>query len=134
MANVPTRRTVLIIGAIAIGCFGAIGWSVDFWIQFNRRSNAAAAFAALPDIGHPFDLKTKGTIHVDDEDNAFVLYRQATEILTELPSGHLTNIHDVCFRGDWDAADPVVRRWAKENQQALEIWRRGRERPKALYL
>jgi hypothetical protein len=87
----------------------------------------AASLRDLPDIGDPFDVKQVAHIDLGDSDNAFVLYREATERF-KAPSAQVNlNV------SDWTKATPEARRSAEDNAAALELVRQASERPKALY-
>ena len=79
----------------------------------------------LPDVGDPFDVAALADSPVPDDENAFVLYRQAVDRLTNEPS-------DMTY--DWSKAGTVERGWLARNREALDLWRRGTERPGALYI
>jgi hypothetical protein len=78
----------------------------------------------LPDIGEPFDVEAFCR-PIPDESNAFVLYREAFEKLGK-----------ELVRDDfvWELADEAQKKWLAENREALATWRRGTERPDALYI
>ncbi len=81
--------------------------------------------SGLPDVGDPFDVAAFADQPVPDEENAFVLYRQAVGRLVNEPA-------DISYQ--WATAGPVEKGWLERNREALEIWRRGTERPKACYI
>ena len=76
----------------------------------------------LPDVGDPFDVAAFER-PIPDEINAFILYKQAAAILPKEPEDPPL---------DWNQASPARRRWLESGQEALEIWRRGTDRPDAL--
>ena len=87
--------------------------------------------AGLPDIGEPFDVAAFRKFSIPDDRNAFVLYLEAADRLRPLnPPGQLQKQLDP--RVLWSEADPAIRRWVEENREAMEIFRRGTERPDAL--
>ena len=79
----------------------------------------------LPDIGDPFDGAAFTDSPVPDDENAFVLYKQAVDRMKDEPS-------EMTY--DWSKAGTVERGWLARNREALDLWRRGTERPKALYV
>ena len=83
-----------------------------------------ATLSGLPDIGDPFDIAAFADARVADDDNAFVLYRQAVAKL-ERQRGYDSNY-------DWATATESMRRWLAANAEPLRLWRRGTERPDAL--
>jgi hypothetical protein len=80
----------------------------------------------LPDVGDPFDVAAFTEAPVADDDNAYVLYREA--IARWVPSS------DQPTNFDWPAAGPVEKAWLERNREAIGLWRRGTERTKALYV
>ncbi|WP_435005662.1 hypothetical protein P12x_003479 [Tundrisphaera lichenicola] len=79
----------------------------------------------LPDVGDPFDVAAFADRKVADADNAYVLYKEAVTLLTQqYPESTY----------DWPKADDATRRWLEENRPAMEVWRRGTERPEAQYV
>ena len=80
----------------------------------------------LPDIGDPFDVASFIDRRVPDDENAFLLYREAVKRLPPGPSG------DVSF--EWETAGEAEKGWLERSREALGVWRRGTERPKAFYL
>jgi hypothetical protein len=79
----------------------------------------------LPDIGDPFDVAAFSAIQVRDEDNAYVLYRQAAAKLRD---------KDRVFSRDWATASEADKQWLEENREALELWKLGTERPDASFI
>ena len=75
----------------------------------------------LPDIGDPFDVAAFTSDRVRDEDNAFVLYRQAVRLLRP-------------WRGDWpkdwSTASADERQWLADNREALETCAGGPSGPR----
>ncbi len=84
----------------------------------------ATTLSGLPDIGDPFDVAAFADARVADDDNAFVLYRQAVAKL-ERQRGTDSNY-------DWATATESMRLWLAANAESLRLWRRGTERPDAL--
>jgi hypothetical protein len=108
--NHPVRVRLL----VAVGVAGVAAWLT--W--------SATTLSGLPDIGEPFDVEAFCR-PIPEETNAFVLYKEANGRLGKEPK-------DV--EGIWETAAEPERRWLAENREALEIWRRGTERPDALYV
>jgi hypothetical protein len=110
------KRSLLIVAyVVAIGAAGALTWR-------------ATSLKGLPNVGDPFDVRKASHVDVLDSDNAFVLYRQAVEKI-QPASRDLNKI----FTSDWSKATPDLRRCLRDNQAALELFRQGSNRPKALY-
>ena len=90
----------------------------------------------LPDVGEPFDVAAHGTVEIADEDNVFVLYRQAVAIMH--PSDDLVSIEgaydnlESAREEGWHVANDDVRKWFDENREAMAIWLRGTEKPNAV--
>jgi hypothetical protein len=108
-----SRRLILIVGALTLaGSTAFLSW----WMT---------TLSGLPDIGDPFDVAAFADTPVPDDENAFVLYREAVKKLVEEPA-------EITY--DWGTTGPVGKGWLQRNREALEVWRRGTERPKALYM
>jgi hypothetical protein len=106
------RRVVLLIALGVAGLSMMMAWS-------------AMSLSGLPDVGDPFDIEAFVAPKVDDADNAYVLYKEAVARLTkDRPE----------FTYEWPTAGPAERRWLEENRPAMELWRRGTERPEAEYV
>ena len=103
-------RRVLVLGALALaGSTAFLTW----W---------TTTLMGLPDVGDPFDVAAFER-PIPDETNAFVLYRQAAALLAKEPPEVVDH---------WSKASPTLRSWLESSRDALEIWRRGTERPDAL--
>ncbi len=79
----------------------------------------------LPNIGDPFDVAAFVSDRVRDEDNAFVLYRQADKVFRPWRRDSTS---------DWATASTEERKWLDDNREALVTWRRGTERPDASFI
>jgi hypothetical protein len=88
----------------------------------------ALSLKDLPVVGEPFDTATFGTVHLPDDRNAFVLYRQATDRLVQLPDKKRSGL-----TYDWKRTDREVREWVEKNRQAIDLFVAGSARPEALY-
>jgi hypothetical protein len=117
-----SRRRVATVVAVFLAMIAALPlwWSIQL--------------LGLPDIGEPFDLEAFRSFRIPDDRNAFVLYRQAAAALKPLkslvrPTGVPAN-----QPGPWPKDDAEARRWVEENREAMELYRRGTERPDALDL
>ncbi len=108
-----SRRLILIVGALALAGASAF---LTWWMT---------TLSGLPDVGDPFDVAAFADPMVPDDENAFVLYRQAVGKLVAEPA-------DINY--DWATTGPLGKGWLERNREALELWRRGSERPKALYM
>jgi hypothetical protein len=107
----PRRRRALIALAPLAIFVALITWQLT-------------SLRGLPDIGDPFDVAAFSAVQVRDEDNAYVLYRQAAEKYRHRESA---------FPADWKTATEADKQWLEENREALDLWRRGTERPDALF-
>ena len=95
----------------------------------------ATRLTGLPDCGHPFDVEAFGTQEVPDEENAFVEYRKAEKLFKKLPFNNDDYVSlDKALEEGWSEATANVRQWVTDNRACLEVWRRGTEKPDALYL
>ena len=87
-----------------------------------------ARMIGLPDIGDPFDVAQFRSFRVPEEQDAFVLLRQAQEKLLS-PMPHIP----VALRGAsldrWSTAAPDLREWVNANRNVLEMFRDAAERP-----
>jgi hypothetical protein len=91
----------------------------------------SSQLAGLPDIGDPFDVEAFGTVEITDEENAFIEYRDAAALLTEMTDAVTESYTRVGEEG-WSAANDELRQWLRDNRAALEIWRKGTQKPRAL--
>jgi hypothetical protein len=85
----------------------------------------------LPDVGDPFDVAaTARPIEIPDDENAFVSYSEALELLGKKPNSiRQTDWNKL----NWSNASPALRRYLESNRPALAAWRLGSERPDAVY-
>ncbi len=90
----------------------------------------AMSLRALPDIGDPVD-DSEFTGRVPEEENAFTLYRKASEIYKRTDREEYRVDPAAWKVTDWSQADPVVRRWVEDNREALRLWLEGSERDEA---
>lgn len=107
------RRCLMIFGTVALAGLSAFA---TWWMT---------TLSGLPDIGDPFDVEAFVEAPVRDDENAYVLYRQAADRFVEEPS-------EITL--DWATTGPVGRGWLERNRESLELWRRGSERPGSLYV
>jgi hypothetical protein len=94
----------------------------------------AVQLAGLPDIGEPFDVQAFRSATLPDDQNAFVLYRQAAALLKPLRESEAdtAKARRVVALLGWSKAAPEVRRWVEANREALALYRQASERPDAL--
>jgi hypothetical protein len=111
----PTRRRRI----VATVCLGLIA------ILIAGISWHATSLRGIPDIGEPFDVASFSAMEVRDENNAYILYRQAAA------NYRATTGLKGALKLDWAKASDIERRWLDENRPALEIWKRGTDRPDA---
>jgi len=111
------RVALLTLYLLLGGVGGGFGWR-------------AVSLNGLPDVGDPFDVRAELAVDVPEAENAFVLYRQAGAKLKKLEGVDPRALPG--FAG-WAKAHPAVRRWAGANREAMDLFRRGSERPRALY-
>jgi hypothetical protein len=86
----------------------------------------------LPDIGEPFDVEGFSSARIPDDQNAFVLYRQAAALLKPLKQADTSKAPRVDVLLGWSKAAPEVRRWVEENGGVLALYRQASERPDTL--
>lgn len=86
----------------------------------------------LPAVGAPFDVATYQDYHVLPKEDAFIDYREAFGQLKSSTVAHDLPAVWKISRGGWGQAGPQVRAWVVENRGALETWRRGTVKPKAM--
>jgi hypothetical protein len=81
----------------------------------------------LPDVGDPFDVVAFRTFRVPEEQDAFVLFRQAAAKLLPMPDLP-TPAQRAGPAAEWSHADPKLREWAEANRAALSLFQQGAER------
>jgi hypothetical protein len=116
------RLLLLLLYTLALLVLAALVW----W---------AASLNGLPDLGDPFDPAEFDALLVPEDENAFTLYREAS---AKRVHGDPTR-YRVADRTAWDAtewskADPEVRRWVGDNAEAFDLWMRGADRGRGLFL
>src|SRR5258708_31427060 len=112
------RRRILAIAALVVV---ALGGSFFVW--------RATSLSGLPDIGDPFDLAEYTAHTIPDDQNAFVLYRQALAKFQQLK--RLTRP----IRGlGWGQLDPSQREWLALSRESIDLWRRATQRPDSLFI
>jgi hypothetical protein len=85
----------------------------------------------LPEIGDPFDVAAaQRPLIVAEADNAFVLY-EAAEAKPGIPPVQLQQAELNALL--WARMGPEVRSFVDLSRQVLDLWRRGTNRPDALY-
>jgi hypothetical protein len=90
-----------------------------------RRSQ----LAGLPDLGDSYGTVAASGAGIAEDRNAFVPYLRATERFREM-----TSVEGESFSNAnlvWTSADPILRRWVAEHQEAISLLRAGSERPDA---
>jgi hypothetical protein len=92
----------------------------------------AIQLVGLPDIGEPFDVEAFHAATIPDDQNAFVLYRQAASRLKPLPQSDKSKAVRIDLLLGWSKAAPEVRRWVEQNREALALYRQASERPDGL--
>ena len=90
-------------------------------------------FRSLPDVPEPFDAEAFAHASVPDDQNAFDLYRQASERLEPLGAELADNYAGAMKKG-WRELPDAYREWLERNRELLAIYRAGSERPDALYV
>ncbi|MEX2287731.1 MAG: hypothetical protein WD648_11620 [Planctomycetaceae bacterium] len=85
--------------------------------------------AGLPDIGDPFDVEAFCDIPLSNHENAFVEFDRAGAMLAPQPA-----LDDAALDKGWSASPPELQQWVIDNRPALEVWRKGTEKPDALFM
>lgn len=97
----------------------------------------AYKIAGVIDPGTPFDVEEFVSYTVPDAENAFVEYRRASSMLIPwlISSDKLDSdeVETAMERG-WGDASEAVRQWVVENRPALDEWKLGTAKDKALYI
>ncbi len=88
--------------------------------------------AGLPDPGDPFDVEAFGTVEIAPAENAFVEYRLAVVVLVP-PTPFDPGVLEKAMKGGWSAASQEIRKWVSDNRAALDLWRKGSQKPDAVY-
>ena len=117
MSTEPKRRPIgrLVLAVAALALAGSTAF-LTWW---------STTLTGLPDVGDPFDVEAFRR-PIPDATNAFVLYKQAAALLPKEP--------DLPANYDWATAPQQQRDWIDKSREALALWRRGTERPDALYV
>jgi hypothetical protein len=87
-----------------------------------------ARMIGLPDIGDPFDVAAFRAFRVPEEQDAFVLLRQAQDKLLS-PMPHVPVAVRRAGPERWSKAAPELRDWVAANRDVLEMYRNASERP-----
>lgn len=115
-----SRRWLFCIYAI-----GGVLFFLAFIIIYRMRSER---LAGVPDVGPPFDVQLYGMVSVNDSDNAYPIYKEATDMLIDMSEDGVENLDEVREQG-WQVSSDDLKKWLADNQPALEIWQRGTKRP-----
>ncbi|MCA9099068.1 MAG: hypothetical protein KDA36_11800, partial [Planctomycetaceae bacterium] len=89
----------------------------------------------IPLIPEPFDVETfiKDS-KIPDDQNAFVEYKQATELFQDIPDWQkLADFVDPVGT-PWSNYPPLAREYVAKNEQVFQIWLTGTRKPKAVYV
>ena len=116
---VGSRRRV---GIVALVCLAMAAAPVAWW---------ELQLVGLPDVGEPFDVAAFRAEAIPDEQNAYVLYRQAVLTYKPLTRGESAVSIRVGREARWEEVGEDVRGWVVGNRPALDLLRRGAERPDA---
>ncbi|HEV3165045.1 MAG TPA: hypothetical protein VGZ22_13525 [Isosphaeraceae bacterium] len=92
----------------------------------------ATSLNGLPDVGEPTGAQTLPSGKIPDDQNAFVLYRQAQKLLKPRTVDVDPQKLWLVVRKGWASADPPYHAWVAKNREALAVWRQGTERPLAV--
>jgi hypothetical protein len=118
----PGRGRLLAV-AVVLGLAATVG--ISTW---RLRSTDG-----IPDDGDPFDAAAAlKPIPIADEDNAYVLHGEARARFVPVPAS-MSRVVDDLTTLTWAKAGPAVRDDLEQNRAAMDAWRKGSERPDALY-
>jgi hypothetical protein len=106
---------------------GLFGFLVVWWAWWNLQ------LWGLPDIGDPFDVRAFQSIRVPDDRNAFLDYSVASSLLRAANAKVGKQGDRRKSPDDWASANPAWRELVTASQAALTVWRRGTDKPDALY-
>lgn len=114
------RRRIALLAAygLIVGAAALLAW---------RQSS----LRGLPDIGDPFDVAAFTARDVADSDNAWIDYLRALEALDDRVLSGLTEDLRAARTADWAVVSPALKAWCARNRPALELWRRGSDKPAA---
>ncbi len=96
-------------------------------IYFNYQTSK------IPDIDHPFDIESFGTVEIKPEENAFIEYEQASLMFVPLSSLIKDDDFYATLEGDWSYATEEIKKWLNRNQKSLKKWKQGTKKPDFLY-
>ncbi len=88
----------------------------------------------VPNFPEPFDVEAFRNLTIPDEDNAFVEYRLASEMLVESDDPELLDQVERVLEFGWSVEAPAAKAWLEANQEGLELWKSGSDKPDALYV
>ena len=95
----------------------------------------ASRFTGIPPIDEIVDRELEGRFVVEDDRNAFTLYRSAVSMLPPNTSEQQIDAgHEAVRTGrGWAAITPELRQYVEDSQGALAEWKLGTERDEAVY-
>ena len=125
-------------------CTASVG-AADRAVVDQAAADRVSGLPPIPDVGEPFDVRKFSAVSVPDHQNAWTYYRQASRLLVAIQSlltpaerkrlPSRTNPNDNAWEAmeqGWTHANATTRRYLRENQVALEVWKRGTDCPTAL--
>jgi hypothetical protein len=125
------RRRLLLLFAYALVLVPVMGLA---WRELQ--------LVGLPDVGDPFDTAKFAAREVPDDQNAFVFYRRAGELLKPLrptSGGIMSPGAGPALKGAPPPGAPTRPRyqpnmmeWVQDNREALDVWLQGTRCPDAL--
>ena len=110
---------------------GALGLLVAIVVGC-QDGNKTQDIESLPDIGDPFDVKEFTSLEVPDEENAYVMYRQAAAKYEEAGPVWPESLHEIGEHLDLSSTSVELRSYFGKQREALKLWRQGADRADAL--
>jgi hypothetical protein len=111
----------------AVRRVGAFGLGLAIVLAMAAGALRMVRLASVPDAPEPFDVAAFLATTVPDDENADVLFREADAMMAGGPAnfGSFWPSKPI----SWAALPPEVKERVEKYRPALEVWRRGTDRP-----